>query len=141
MQWLGRCCCAAGYDGRAAARPYRLEQVPIIIGKWYNLSAVLAKKIVSSCARGQSFVPGGEMAEWFNAHAWKACIPKRYRGFESPSLRHILQGNSDCDSQRDSQIPVVLGHDLSQVVTAWEKLPTPLKAAILAIVNSAEGQP
>ena len=34
---------AAGYDGRAApidreqaARPYRLEYVPIIIGKWYN---------------------------------------------------------------------------------------------------------
>ena len=31
----------------------------------------------------------GEMAEWFNAHAWKACIPKRYRGFESLSLRHF----------------------------------------------------
>jgi hypothetical protein len=61
--------------------------------------------------------------------------------FESPSLRHILQGNSDVDSQRDSQIPVVLGHDLSQVVTAWEKLPAALKAAILAIVNSTEGQP
>ena len=37
---VGRCCllaiyrsCAAGYDGRAAARPYRLEYVPIIIGK------------------------------------------------------------------------------------------------------------
>ena len=29
------------------------------------------------------------MAEWFNAHAWKACIPKRYRGFESPSLRQF----------------------------------------------------
>jgi hypothetical protein len=34
----------------------------------------------------------------------------------------------------------VLGRDLSQVVTAWVKLPAPLKAAILAIVNSAEGQ-
>src|ERR1017187_6261431 len=33
--------------------------------------------------------PAGEMAEWFNAHAWKACIPKRYRGFESPSLRQF----------------------------------------------------
>jgi hypothetical protein len=35
VQWVGRRCCAAGYDGRAAAPPYRLEYVPIIIGKWY----------------------------------------------------------------------------------------------------------
>jgi len=48
--------------------------------------------------------------------------------------------NSKGDTQRDSQTPVVLGRDLSQVVTAWVKLPAPLKAAILAIVNSAEGQ-
>jgi hypothetical protein len=33
VQWVGRRCCAAGYAGRAAARPYRLEYVPIIIGK------------------------------------------------------------------------------------------------------------
>ena len=39
-QWVGRRCCAAGYDGRAAARPYRLEYVPIIIGKWYKLGLV-----------------------------------------------------------------------------------------------------
>jgi hypothetical protein len=32
-----------------------------------------------------------------------------------------------------------LGRDLSQVVTAWAKLPGPLKAAILAIVNSVSG--
>jgi hypothetical protein len=39
-------------------------------------------------------------------------------------------------------------HDLSQVVTAWAKLPAPLKAAILAIVRTAadsskrtEGEP
>jgi len=43
VQWVGRRCllaiyriCAAEYDGRAAARPYRLGNVPIIIGKWYN---------------------------------------------------------------------------------------------------------
>jgi hypothetical protein len=59
-------------------------------------------------------------------------------GFESPSLRHILQGNSDGDSQRDSQTSVPLSPDLSQVVTAWEKLPAPLKAAILAIIKTAE---
>jgi hypothetical protein len=62
-------------------------------------------------------------------------------GFESPSLRHILQWNCDDDSQRDSQTLVPLSPELSQVVTAWEKLPAPLKAAILAIINSAEGRP
>ncbi len=29
------------------------------------------------------------MAEWFKAHAWKACVCKKYRGFESLSLRHF----------------------------------------------------
>jgi hypothetical protein len=43
-------------------------------------------------------------------------------------------------SQGASQAPVAMGHDLSQVVTAWARLPEPLKAAILAIVNSAKGQ-
>jgi hypothetical protein len=42
------------------------------------------------------------------------------------------------DTQGDSQIQVALGHDLSQVVTAWAKLPAPLKSAILAIIKSAE---
>ena len=37
MQRVGRRCCAAGDDGRAAARPYRLEYVPVITGKWYKL--------------------------------------------------------------------------------------------------------
>jgi hypothetical protein len=46
--------------------------------------------------------------------------------------------NPSSDTQRDSQTQVVLGPDLSQVVTAWEKLPAPLKSAILAIVKSAE---
>jgi hypothetical protein len=31
-------------------------------------------------------------------------------------------------------------HDLSQVVTAWAKLPVPLKAAILAIVRTANDE-
>jgi len=44
-------------------------------------------------------------------------------------------------SQIASQKPVSPGHDLSRVVAAWSKLPSPFKAAILAIVNSAEGQP
>ena len=38
----------------------------------------------SECLKGY-----GEMAEWFKAHAWKACIRGiPYRGFESLSLRH-----------------------------------------------------
>jgi len=44
-------------------------------------------------------------------------------------------------SQIASQKPVSPGHDLSRVVAAWSKLPSPFKAAILAIINSAEGQP
>jgi hypothetical protein len=41
-------------------------------------------------------------------------------------------------SQIASQEAVTAGHDLSQVVTAWENLPAPLKAAILAIVKTAK---
>ena len=29
----------------------------------------------------------GKMSEWFKVHAWKACVLKRHRGFESPSFR------------------------------------------------------
>ena len=29
------------------------------------------------------------MAEWFKAHAWKACVANPYRGFESLSLRQL----------------------------------------------------
>jgi hypothetical protein len=46
VQWVGRRCllaiyrsCAAGDDGRAATRPYRLGNVPIIIGKWYDTNS------------------------------------------------------------------------------------------------------
>jgi hypothetical protein len=39
-------------------------------------------------------------------------------------------------SQIASQEPGTLGHDVARVVTAWAKLPAPLKAAILAIVDS-----
>ena len=50
-------------------------------------------------------------------------------------------GKSDVASPIASPVSVTLGHDLSQVVTAWAKLPAPLKAAILAIVNSSEAAP
>ncbi len=29
------------------------------------------------------------MAEWFKAHAWKACVANPHRGFESLSLRQF----------------------------------------------------
>ena len=38
---------------------------------------------------------------------------------------------------KDTGISVALGHDLSRVVTSWDKLPPPFKAAILAIVDTA----
>jgi hypothetical protein len=48
------------------------------------------------------------------------------------------QALTEADTQRDSQTPVAPLHGLSQVVTAWTKLPELLKAAILAIVKSVE---
>jgi hypothetical protein len=63
------------------------------------------------------------------------------RGIRTPQIPPENNGNPHYDSQRDSQISVHPSSDLFQVVTAWEKLPAPLKAAILAIVNSAEGAP
>jgi hypothetical protein len=47
------------------------------------------------------------------------------------------------DTQGDAQTAVTPRHDLSRVVKAWPKLSPPLKAAIIAIVNSVtdkEGQ-
>jgi len=49
VPWVGRRCCAAGHDGRAAARPYRLGNVPIFIGKWYNLFALGALILAVGC--------------------------------------------------------------------------------------------
>jgi hypothetical protein len=63
------------------------------------------------------------------------------RGIRTPQNPANNNGNPHDDSQRDSQISVSSSPELSQVVTAWDKLPAPLKAAILAIVKSVEGQP
>jgi hypothetical protein len=52
------------------------------------------------------------------------------------SLENI--GDSGNDSRIDSRTKVAACPDLSRIVTAWAKLPPPLKAAILAIVNSTE---
>ena len=43
-----------------------------------------------SAASGMvSSLRGGEVAEWFKAHAWKACVANPYRGFNSLPLRQI----------------------------------------------------
>ena len=39
----------------------------------------------------------GEMSEWSKVHAWKACVPKRYRGFESLSLRFLPRSQESCE--------------------------------------------
>ena len=49
----------------------------------------------------------GEMSEWSIVHPWKGCVPlKRYRGFESPSLRQNETTDSlgmrTCASIRDA---------------------------------------
>jgi hypothetical protein len=49
----------------------------------------------------------------------------------------IIKGLGGVPSQIASQKPVALSHDLAQVVVAWDKLSAPLKAAILAIANTA----
>ena len=60
------------------------------------------------------------------------------RGIRTPQNPANNNGNPHDDAQIDSQFPVASSPDLSQVVTAWAKLPAPLKAAILAIVKTAE---
>jgi hypothetical protein len=60
------------------------------------------------------------------------------RGIRTPHFPTDNKGNPHDDAQIDSQFPVASSPELSQVVTAWAKLPAPLKAAILAIVKTAE---
>jgi hypothetical protein len=59
------------------------------------------------------------------------------RGIRTPHFPTDNQGNPHNDTQIDSQFSVPSSPDLSQVVTAWGKLPKALKTAILAIVKSA----
>ena len=65
MQWVGRRCCAAGDDGRAAARPYRLEPVPIILWKWYE-------SVFICVVRGDSWLNYGNKKMASPAFAGKA---------------------------------------------------------------------
>jgi hypothetical protein len=51
-----------------------------------------------------------------------------------------IKGFVGVPSQIASQKPVTLSHGLAQIVAAWDKLSAPLKAAILAIVNTATNE-
>ena len=42
----------------------------------------------------------GEVSEWLKEHAWKACVPKRYRGFESLPLRQIADVSKALKNER-----------------------------------------
>ena len=47
------------------------------------------KELAFDPPSGQGWSVDGEMAEWFKAHAWKACVANPHRGFKSHSLRHL----------------------------------------------------
>jgi hypothetical protein len=47
------------------------------------------------------------------------------------------QGVTTSDTAGDTQTAVTSLHDLSQVVQAWPRLSTPIKRAILAIIDTA----
>ena len=73
---------------------------------------------------------------------------ERAKGFE-PSAQnsqpaqpqnHPQSANSHYTQIR-AQILGELGPELAQVVTAWSKIPPPLKAAILAIVSTVDSSP
>ena len=81
---VGRSCRSAVILGGGAPPPYHRQH--------RDAPAVMLLEKCCLARRGRSPLVGfcGEMAEWFKAHAWKACVPKKYRGFESPSLRQRL---------------------------------------------------
>jgi hypothetical protein len=69
------------------------------------------------------------------------------KGIE-PSTEHpqtvegqsVVEHTGGAYAQIRAQIQGKDGRDLTQVVEAWDKLPAPLKAAIIAIVTSAASQ-
>ncbi len=60
-----------------------------------------------------------------------------YQDSQVPQDQSISDSAASTHTQISAQIPGALGRDLSQVVAAWAELPSALKAAILAIVNSS----
>jgi hypothetical protein len=71
--------------GLAPANPARPTAVglPLVAGSEPPVVLDADPSIVISSAAP------GEVSEWLKEHAWKACVPKRYRGFESPPLRQL----------------------------------------------------
>jgi len=63
---------------------------------------------------------------------------RRTEGFEPHKILPKNDGNPHDDAHIDSQTSVPSIPELSQVVTAWKKLPASLKAAILAIIKTVE---
>ena len=59
------------------------------------------------------------------------------RGIRTPIQSPDSLGETGEHTEKDAEILVTLCHDLAHVVSAWAKLPALLKAAILAIINSA----
>jgi hypothetical protein len=71
---------------------------------------------------------------------------ERAKGFEPSTLdlesiaNQKLPKTNNCDyTQIRAQIASANGPELAQIVASWPKLSAPLKAAILAIVNSVGG--
>ena len=62
----------------------------------------------------------------------------RREGDSNPTVLPVNKGESHGDSRIDSRNSIPCCPDLSQVVTAWEKLSAPIKAAILALVRTAD---
>jgi hypothetical protein len=58
---------------------------------------------------------------------------------QAPRDQSITDSAPTAHTQIRAQIPGAMGRDLSRVVAAWAELPSPLKAAILAIVHSSTG--
>ena len=61
------------------------------------------------------------MAEWFKARAWKARVPKQYRGFESPSLRHGRDTNPCPFSVRSDTRFIDVSSDHAKATDAYSR--------------------
>src|SRR5208283_3667874 len=65
------------------------------------------------------------------------CKDWRREGDSNPTVLPVNKGESHGDSRIDSRNPIPSCPDLAQVVTAWAKLSSPIKTAILALVKTA----
>ena len=80
-------------------------------------------------ARTTNLAAGGAKSEISN---W------RREGDSNPMVLPVNKGESHGDSRIDSRNQIASCPDLARIVTVWKKLPAALKAAILAIVKTAE---